>query len=752
MKFAILGSSSPYSLYNTEYKRAAEELIKFISKRPNSEIIYGGNITGLMKIVRDESYKRKVELTAVLTPELLANAYQIYAKMEFVQTVEKRKEYFVQNADCFFFLPGGIGTLDELVYCIEHTNKKIILINSNGFYDGFYEFISRAMDEGFLDKKNIILLNGKSKSKKSVRISDVIEDEKNENSGQEIEKDEDHPNIYSKFYNENNNPGIIPGIYVGGSHKPESLSNKKYVEACIRTAHNIAALYDEEKNGEVLVGAYYTGLIGLASRILYDKLAYVIVVGTANKSYNLLNMNYRDKIIVNTREECKIIIGARAKEMYFLPGGSETLEEIVECIKSGRKFFLVNIEKYYQKFYSFLERMIKEKLAPDFFEEVNVGNAIISNNGSLLVNEKLELETGIKSNQELDEKTTENDEDADKKSDGRTNSCGKEADEDTDKKSDEETNSGRKEENEDGSEDEEENEAPYFDDSLDEEIPLKENSMYIPSKEHFPGQRLSMYIHPTGNSEIGNLNKAGNLLNQLIDLYIRQEYNKERGPTQRAKKSTNGTQIDYNKALKNLKLRNYPSLLQNSTKDEQEFIKGRGEKVPIAVYFDISFSMYKFSKEIITLAMRLLKSGVSTVYIGDNEMLAYEITSISSNFSIQDFDNIISEHLSISAIYSRYGQTDIRLHEISRKLDEYMKEAGMERLIVFSDLDAESSIINLSKDCKIDWFYLGKMPTNLERIYSGYKGKIYYSGNLEKLNTNLEKAIINENERGFIIF
>ncbi|VAI20794.1 unnamed protein product [Triticum turgidum subsp. durum] len=72
-----------------------------------------------------------------------------------VSGMHERKAAMARNADAFIALPGGYGTLDELLEVIAwaqlgiHT-KPVGLLNVDGYYDFLLAFIDKAVDDGFI--------------------------------------------------------------------------------------------------------------------------------------------------------------------------------------------------------------------------------------------------------------------------------------------------------------------------------------------------------------------------------------------------------------------------------------------------------------------------------------------------------------------------------------------------------------------------------------------------------------------------
>src|SRR5271165_2103239 len=80
-------------------------------------LVYGGASVGLMGAVADAALARGAEVIGVL-PDVLAGkeiAHAGLTRLELVQTMHERKARMAELADAFLILPGGYGTLDELL-------------------------------------------------------------------------------------------------------------------------------------------------------------------------------------------------------------------------------------------------------------------------------------------------------------------------------------------------------------------------------------------------------------------------------------------------------------------------------------------------------------------------------------------------------------------------------------------------------------------------------------------------------------
>src|ERR1700723_1329816 len=80
-------------------------------------LVYGGASVGLMGAVADAALAGGAEVIGVL-PEVLAGseiAHGGLTRLEVVKTMHARKAQMAHLADAFLILPGGYGTLDELM-------------------------------------------------------------------------------------------------------------------------------------------------------------------------------------------------------------------------------------------------------------------------------------------------------------------------------------------------------------------------------------------------------------------------------------------------------------------------------------------------------------------------------------------------------------------------------------------------------------------------------------------------------------
>jgi uncharacterized protein (TIGR00730 family) len=128
-------------------------------------LVYGGACRGLMGAVADAALASGAEVIGVL-PDVLKGreiAHNGLTSLELVPTMHERKARIHELADAILTLPGGYGTLDELLEAVTWAQiglhaKPCILINTAGYWNGLLAFLDTAVASGFIEIKNKALL------------------------------------------------------------------------------------------------------------------------------------------------------------------------------------------------------------------------------------------------------------------------------------------------------------------------------------------------------------------------------------------------------------------------------------------------------------------------------------------------------------------------------------------------------------------------------------------------------------------
>jgi uncharacterized protein (TIGR00730 family) len=128
-------------------------------------IVYGGGAVGLMGALADAALDLGGAVTGVIPRTLLGRevAHAGLADLRVVASMHERKALMADLADAFVALPGGYGTLEELVEVLTWTQlglhrKPCAVLNVDGYYDGLLAFLDHAVGERFLAARDRELL------------------------------------------------------------------------------------------------------------------------------------------------------------------------------------------------------------------------------------------------------------------------------------------------------------------------------------------------------------------------------------------------------------------------------------------------------------------------------------------------------------------------------------------------------------------------------------------------------------------
>ncbi|WP_152045436.1 LOG family protein [Aureimonas psammosilenae] len=123
-------------------------------------LIYGGGTRGIMGAVSDAVLAAGGEVTGIIPRFLIdmeATERELKRLDELVVTedMHERKHKMFERSDAFVALPGGIGTLEELVEIMTwgqlgRHSKPIAIANIAGFWNPFAKLLDHMRDEGFI--------------------------------------------------------------------------------------------------------------------------------------------------------------------------------------------------------------------------------------------------------------------------------------------------------------------------------------------------------------------------------------------------------------------------------------------------------------------------------------------------------------------------------------------------------------------------------------------------------------------------
>ncbi len=139
-----------------KYKEAARQLAKAIAEDGHT-LVWGGSDRGLMHEIAAAAQASGGKLFGVSMEQLKTSAFEGADTMLFAKDLSERKNLMLKHSDAIITLPGGTGTLDELTDLLElrrygHHNKRLVVLNTDNFFEGLRQQYQRMQQEGFLNR------------------------------------------------------------------------------------------------------------------------------------------------------------------------------------------------------------------------------------------------------------------------------------------------------------------------------------------------------------------------------------------------------------------------------------------------------------------------------------------------------------------------------------------------------------------------------------------------------------------------
>jgi len=159
MKICVYCASS--AKIDKSYFKAAENLARLFIKE-KIEVVFGGGAVGLMGKIADTIIANGGKIKGII-PRFMNEvewAHKGVSDLEITETMHERKTKFLQGVDALVALPGGTGTLEELLEAITlkrlgQFTKPIIILNTNDFYNPLIQMLEKCVSENFMHKKHL---------------------------------------------------------------------------------------------------------------------------------------------------------------------------------------------------------------------------------------------------------------------------------------------------------------------------------------------------------------------------------------------------------------------------------------------------------------------------------------------------------------------------------------------------------------------------------------------------------------------
>ncbi len=139
-------------IYSQQAKVLGQEMVK-----RGYHLVYGAGNVGLMGVIADEILSLGGEVVGVIPQHLVDKevAHMNLTELIVTDTMHERKAIMAERSDGFIAMPGGIGTLEEVVEVMTWTQlglhqKPIAFYNVEGFYNKLFDFFKHMMEEKLL--------------------------------------------------------------------------------------------------------------------------------------------------------------------------------------------------------------------------------------------------------------------------------------------------------------------------------------------------------------------------------------------------------------------------------------------------------------------------------------------------------------------------------------------------------------------------------------------------------------------------
>lgn len=129
-------------------------------------LVYGGGTKGIMGAVAEGTRRAGGKVTGIIprfliTKEATEAALKRLDELIVTDNMHQRKHIMFEKSDAFVALPGGIGTVEEIVEIMTwgqlgHHRKPIVFGNVKGFWDPMMTMLDHMRAEGFIHTGHLV--------------------------------------------------------------------------------------------------------------------------------------------------------------------------------------------------------------------------------------------------------------------------------------------------------------------------------------------------------------------------------------------------------------------------------------------------------------------------------------------------------------------------------------------------------------------------------------------------------------------
>ena len=139
------------------YRKKAEELGKALALH-GITLVYGGGNRGIMGTIAHSVHENGGKVIGVLPKAMVKDSVTkgaVQDELIVEKDMHKRKARMYSLSQGFIAMPGGIGTMEEILEIftwrqLGYTKANVGLYNVGGYWDSFLDMLDKAVTEGFL--------------------------------------------------------------------------------------------------------------------------------------------------------------------------------------------------------------------------------------------------------------------------------------------------------------------------------------------------------------------------------------------------------------------------------------------------------------------------------------------------------------------------------------------------------------------------------------------------------------------------
>ena len=174
-----------------EFAAKAAELGTWIGQNGH-RLVYGGGLYGMMGTIADAVLKAGGEVLGV-SPDFFLVGEKLHeglTELRLTRDLAERRKIMIDEGDAYIALPGGTGTMDEITEVmslmrlgrLSIMRRPIMLYNINGYYDHFFSFLDRVLEEEYFgadDRESILDVRSIEDIEKALRTAGEFHAERN---------------------------------------------------------------------------------------------------------------------------------------------------------------------------------------------------------------------------------------------------------------------------------------------------------------------------------------------------------------------------------------------------------------------------------------------------------------------------------------------------------------------------------------------------------------------------------------------